>query len=190
VLGCLCIKVAETKWAWNCSAPFHQIGSYEPPPTSCKVVQVNQLQRHGSRYPTAKVNKRIQRAIRKLRQASHLHESISFLTKYQLSLDGPFGTSILAAGRSWPDHLFSCFTGTAWAKTRYFLSGPPKASMQGSNWPPAIPTSSIPNIFRSFALVHPSESSTAHTIFHPDSPPTLAYHFTPSNPSSFRKITM
>ncbi|PLW54647.1 hypothetical protein PCANC_05372 [Puccinia coronata f. sp. avenae] len=67
-------------------APFHQIGSYEPPPTSCKVVQVNQLQRHGSRYPTAKVNKRIQRAIRKLQQASHLHESISFLTKYQYRL--------------------------------------------------------------------------------------------------------
>ncbi|OAV96730.1 hypothetical protein, variant [Puccinia triticina 1-1 BBBD Race 1] len=67
-------------------APFHQIGAYEPPPQGCRIVQVNRLQRHGSRYPTAKVNKRIQRALQKIRHATHLHESLSFITNYQYHL--------------------------------------------------------------------------------------------------------
>ncbi|KNZ57271.1 hypothetical protein VP01_2197g2 [Puccinia sorghi] len=68
------------------SAPFHQIGFYEPPPEGCKIVQVNQVQRHGSRYPTAKVNRKIRHALGKLRNASHLDESLDFLNNYQYHL--------------------------------------------------------------------------------------------------------
>jgi len=67
-------------------APFHQIGSYEPPPEGCKIVQVNQVQRHGSRYPTAKANRKIRHALGKLRNASHLDESLVFLNNYQYHL--------------------------------------------------------------------------------------------------------
>ncbi|KAA1126794.1 hypothetical protein PGTUg99_021118 [Puccinia graminis f. sp. tritici] len=67
-------------------APFHQIGTYQSPPNGCKIVQVNHLQRHGSRYPTAQVHQTIHRALKKLKQSSHLDESLDFITDYQYHL--------------------------------------------------------------------------------------------------------
>lgn len=67
-------------------APFHPLGSYEPVPKTCKLVQINQLQRHGSRYPTPKVDQSIQRAIRKLKGAVDLDESLAFMKQYRYRL--------------------------------------------------------------------------------------------------------
>ncbi|KAI7951000.1 hypothetical protein MJO29_009674 [Puccinia striiformis f. sp. tritici] len=78
-------------------APFHQIGYYEAPSKGCKVVQVNHLQRHGSRYPTAKITKKIQSALEKLTEASHLDESMNFITNYQYRLSE---ASLLPLGAS------------------------------------------------------------------------------------------
>ncbi|MBW0504477.1 hypothetical protein O181_044192 [Austropuccinia psidii MF-1] len=68
------------------SSPFHTSHPYKPIPKSCILTQVNQIQRHGSRYPTLKVSVAIKKALEKLNQSTHLDSSLRFLKHYKYQL--------------------------------------------------------------------------------------------------------
>ncbi|GBE80211.1 acid phosphatase [Sparassis latifolia] len=51
---------------WAQYSPYYPVEPYRSPPSNCEVTQVNILQRHGARYPTAGSSKHIRGALKKL----------------------------------------------------------------------------------------------------------------------------
>ncbi|KAJ8517733.1 hypothetical protein ONZ45_g5115 [Pleurotus djamor] len=72
---------------WAQYAPFFPVEKYKSPPSSCQITQVNILQRHGARFPTANAGARIQSAIQKLQSApTFVDPSLEFLRNFTYSL--------------------------------------------------------------------------------------------------------
>ncbi|GJN89382.1 hypothetical protein Rhopal_002362-T1 [Rhodotorula paludigena] len=68
-------------------SPWYPLGSYRAPPSGCKIDQVNILQRHGARFPTANAGKKIQASIAKLQQnATSLTGDLEFVKDFTYSL--------------------------------------------------------------------------------------------------------
>ncbi|KAH7909637.1 phytase [Hygrophoropsis aurantiaca] len=83
---------------WGPYSPYFPSAKYSTPPVNCDIIQVNLLQRHGARYPTAKASEDIQKSVKKLRKAKHhKHKSVKFLENYKWNLGQddlvPFGAA-------------------------------------------------------------------------------------------------
>ncbi|CAH7675149.1 histidine phosphatase superfamily, partial [Phakopsora pachyrhizi] len=65
-------------------SPFHRFGNYKRQPSSCELDRVIQIQRHGSRYPTSRVNDKIQRSLNKIKKiGDRLDKSLEFIKSYR-----------------------------------------------------------------------------------------------------------
>ncbi|KAM5542355.1 hypothetical protein V8D89_003814 [Ganoderma adspersum] len=83
---------------WAMFSPYYPAASYVKPPKGCSVDQVHILQRHGARYPTSGVGKRIKAAIKKLQSVHKYNDSnLTFLKHYKYDLHKnnlvPFGAA-------------------------------------------------------------------------------------------------
>ncbi|KAG0150118.1 hypothetical protein CROQUDRAFT_38804, partial [Cronartium quercuum f. sp. fusiforme G11] len=68
-------------------APYHSVGIYAQPPAGCRATCVVQLQRHGARYPTAHVGRKIEQALAKLHAAGELlDKTFEFVNRYRYTL--------------------------------------------------------------------------------------------------------
>ncbi|KAI5476256.1 acid phosphatase, phytase [Pseudohyphozyma bogoriensis] len=78
-------------------SPYAAQRTYPSPPVGCTIDQVNILQRHGARYPTASAGKRIAASVTKLKSATSFGSSVAFAQNYTYSLGGddliPFGAT-------------------------------------------------------------------------------------------------
>ncbi|PIL37573.1 hypothetical protein GSI_01267 [Ganoderma sinense ZZ0214-1] len=88
-------SVQET---WAMFSPYYPAATYVKPPKGCSVDQVHILQRHGARYPTSGVGKRIKAAIKKLQSVNQYTDSkLDFLKNYTYVLHKntlvPFGAA-------------------------------------------------------------------------------------------------
>ncbi|KAH7923635.1 acid phosphatase [Leucogyrophana mollusca] len=78
--------------SWALYSPYFPVSEYAPPPTGCTITQVNLLQRHGARYPTASVGVSLQQSVAKLQGADLSDDpSLTFLMNFTYAL----GTDIL-----------------------------------------------------------------------------------------------
>ncbi|KAH7909639.1 histidine phosphatase superfamily [Hygrophoropsis aurantiaca] len=78
--------------SWALYSPYFAAADYVPPPVGCNVTQVNLLQRHGARYPTASTGEQLQKSVAKLQSADISSDpSLSFLTNFTYAL----GTDVL-----------------------------------------------------------------------------------------------
>ncbi|KAF5357554.1 hypothetical protein D9757_012363 [Collybiopsis confluens] len=72
---------------WGAYAPYFPLDEYVSPPTSCEINQVNILQRHGARYPTAGPAASIASAVSKLQSvASFQDQSLDFIHDFTFNL--------------------------------------------------------------------------------------------------------
>ncbi|KAJ4470090.1 phytase [Lentinula aciculospora] len=84
--------------SWGPYTPYFPVDRYQGPPKGCVVTQVNILQRHGARFPTAGPSQMMASAVAKLQQARTYHNtSLDFIRNYtyDLGIDDllPFGAS-------------------------------------------------------------------------------------------------
>ncbi|KAJ3993756.1 phytase [Lentinula boryana] len=77
---------------WGAYSPYHPVAEYVPPPEGCEITQVNILQRHGARYPTAGPAAAIALAVTKLQNVSTFKDpNLEFIRNFTWNL----GTSDL-----------------------------------------------------------------------------------------------
>ncbi|KAF8555585.1 acid phosphatase [Imleria badia] len=77
----------EVQQAWAAHSPYFSAAEYTAPPERCEVVQVNLLQRHGTRFPTAKNSKKIKTPLQKLKNAgSYSGKKYQFLKEFEWDL--------------------------------------------------------------------------------------------------------
>ncbi|KIM38767.1 hypothetical protein M413DRAFT_241634 [Hebeloma cylindrosporum] len=86
----------EIQRFWGSYTPYFSAQPYTPPPSNCRISQVNIIQRHGARFPTSGATTRIKVAIKKLQSATHYTDlPLAFLVNYTYSLGKdnlvPFG---------------------------------------------------------------------------------------------------
>ncbi|GAA5874128.1 hypothetical protein JCM8547_008381 [Rhodosporidiobolus lusitaniae] len=67
-------------------SPYHANGVYQAVPSGCSLTQVNILQRHGQRFPTANAGKKIKASVAKLQKATSFSSDLSFVTDYVYEL--------------------------------------------------------------------------------------------------------
>ncbi|KAM0746334.1 phosphoglycerate mutase-like protein [Meredithblackwellia eburnea MCA 4105] len=67
-------------------SPYYAAGTYPAPPVGCSIDQVNILQRHGARFPTANAGKKIKASIAKLKTATSFDSSLTFVPSYTFTL--------------------------------------------------------------------------------------------------------
>ncbi|KAI0832856.1 phytase [Trametes gibbosa] len=73
--------------SWSMYSPYFPAETYRQPPASCKITQVNIIQRHGARFPTSGASKRIKAALAKLQSAANFTDPLlSFVEDYTYSL--------------------------------------------------------------------------------------------------------
>ncbi|KAK4703123.1 hypothetical protein P7C70_g3091, partial [Phenoliferia sp. Uapishka_3] len=76
-------------------SPYIPVGTYPAPPAHCVVNQVNILQRHGARFPTAGAGKKIIASVAKVKAARSFSKSFAFVPSYNYTLGAddltPFG---------------------------------------------------------------------------------------------------
>ncbi|KAI0774716.1 phytase [Trametes elegans] len=73
--------------SWVMYSPYFAAEIYQAPPDSCKINQVNIVQRHGARFPTDGAAKRIQTAVDKLKAAEEYTDPLlAFVKNYTYSL--------------------------------------------------------------------------------------------------------
>ncbi|KAJ2930693.1 hypothetical protein H1R20_g6400, partial [Candolleomyces eurysporus] len=70
---------------WGAYTPYFHAEHYKPPPHNCKI---NQIQRHGARFPTSGATTRILSAVKKLQSVPQttLDQQLLFLKDYQYTL--------------------------------------------------------------------------------------------------------
>ncbi|KAI0684185.1 phytase [Cytidiella melzeri] len=80
--------VPETqRRSWAQYAPYYSTAEYELPPAGCEVTQVNIIQRHGARFPTAGASERILTALNKIQSVTAFTSSrLDFLKTYKYNL--------------------------------------------------------------------------------------------------------
>ncbi|KAH7887292.1 histidine phosphatase superfamily [Phlebopus sp. FC_14] len=77
----------EFQQTWATYSPYFAAADYIPPPEDCRIIQVNLLQRHGARYPTAKNTRKIQKPLQKLVDAaSYSDKAFEFLGDFEWDL--------------------------------------------------------------------------------------------------------
>ncbi|KAI0638614.1 phytase [Trametes polyzona] len=77
----------EVQQSWSMYSPYFAAEEYQPPPASCKISQVNIIQRHGARFPTSGASKRIKTALGKLQAAEDYTDPLlSFVKNYTYTL--------------------------------------------------------------------------------------------------------
>ncbi|KAI5475903.1 acid phosphatase, phytase [Pseudohyphozyma bogoriensis] len=76
-------------------SPYAAAGTYPAPPVGCTIDQVNILQRHGARFPTASAGKKIEASVAKLKTATSFSTLLDFVPEYTYALGAddlnPFG---------------------------------------------------------------------------------------------------
>ncbi|ORY51218.1 phytase [Leucosporidium creatinivorum] len=85
--------------AWETNSgtysPYVPAASYPTVPDSCKITQVNILQRHGARYPTSGASKTLEATLAKLQGRSSYPKEFEFITAFNWTLGTddlvPFG---------------------------------------------------------------------------------------------------
>ncbi|RPD81346.1 phytase [Lentinus tigrinus ALCF2SS1-7] len=88
----------DVQQSWSMYSPYFAAGTYEAPPDGCLVDQVNQIQRHGARFPTSGAATRIKAALSKLQSVTDSTDSLLEFVEdytYDLGQDNlvPFGAS-------------------------------------------------------------------------------------------------
>ncbi|KAG9317914.1 histidine phosphatase superfamily [Chiua virens] len=77
----------EVQQAWAAHSPYFPAAEYVAPPDRCEIVQVNLLQRHGSRFPTASNAKKIKTPLQKLLNVgTYSRKKYEFLRTFEWDL--------------------------------------------------------------------------------------------------------
>ncbi|KAH9854921.1 phytase [Lenzites betulinus] len=77
----------DVQQSWSMYSPYFAAAEYQKPPASCKITQVNIIQRHGARFPTSGASKRILAALGKLQKADNFTDPLlDFVEDYTYSL--------------------------------------------------------------------------------------------------------
>ncbi|KAJ3927688.1 MAG: acid phosphatase [Lentinula lateritia] len=72
---------------WGAYSPYYPVAKYVAPPEGCSITQINILQRHGARYPTASPGAAIAIAVNKLQNASvYTDSSLNFIRNFTFDL--------------------------------------------------------------------------------------------------------
>ncbi|KAI0089102.1 phytase [Irpex rosettiformis] len=78
---------ASQRRTWAQYAPYAPVAEARGPPEGCTVSQVNILQRHGARFPTAGAAARILAALSKIQSATSFNDpNLEFLRNYEYAL--------------------------------------------------------------------------------------------------------
>ncbi|KAJ3506030.1 hypothetical protein NLJ89_g7102 [Agrocybe chaxingu] len=98
--------------SWAAYTPYFSAEPYSPPPSDCKITQVNIIQRHGARFPTSGATMGIVAAVNKLLAAtSYADPRMDFLRNYTYSLGVadlvPFGALQSAEAGARTYHRYS-----------------------------------------------------------------------------------
>jgi hypothetical protein len=77
----------EVQQAWAAHSPYFAAAEYKPPPEHCEIIQVNLLQRHGARFPTASSSEKMKKPLEQLMNAiSYSDKTYEFLTEFEWDL--------------------------------------------------------------------------------------------------------
>ncbi|KAF9226940.1 phosphoglycerate mutase-like protein [Gyrodon lividus] len=77
----------EVQQAWAAHSPYFAAAEYKVPPENCEITQVNLLQRHGARFPTASSSRKMKIPLQKLMDAtSYSDKAYEFLSNFEWDL--------------------------------------------------------------------------------------------------------
>ncbi|KIJ13340.1 hypothetical protein PAXINDRAFT_170615 [Paxillus involutus ATCC 200175] len=77
----------EVQQAWTTYSPYFAAADYKLPPEHCEITQVNLLQRHGARFPTASSSRKMKVPLQKLMDVtSYSDKTFEFLNTFEWDL--------------------------------------------------------------------------------------------------------